>query len=158
MATTKTLLAFPAAHWPKADEVEVDLTDVVEPVEDDEPTLPLLAPPERTTERPSGEMQAALVAATRDAPAWLQGPRYAHDPGRGLVLAEPYLARVTDPHGTTYLVECPVGSPAGDGSMRALLAGALPRVSHVRILPQGQTVELLLVLDEQWRRDIIAVC
>ena len=148
--SAKTLLYFPAVQ-PDPPEIEVDATDF-----DDAPTEPLLPRPERPTNRPSGELQAALVQATRDAPPWLQGPRYAYSDATGLVLAEPYLARVQDAHGTTYLVECPVGAPAGDGSPRALLAGSLPLVSHARVLPQGQTVELLLVLDDQWRRDIMA--
>lgn len=145
--STKTLLYFPAVQ--PEPEIEVDASDF------EEPTQPMLQVPERPTDRPSGELQAALVAATRDAPAWLQGPRYAYDQGQGLVLAEPYLARVRDAHGTTYLVECPVGAPAGDGSPRGLLAGALPLVSHARVVPQGQSVELLLVLDDQWRADIV---
>jgi hypothetical protein len=148
--SAKTLLYFPAVQ-PDPPEVEVDASDF-----DDAPTEPLLPRPERPTDRPSSQSLAALVQATKDEPAWLQGPRYAYDPTLpGLVLAEPYLARVTDPHGTAYLVECPVGVPAGDGSLGALLSGSMPRVSHVRVLPHGQTVELLLVLDDQWRRDIV---
>lgn len=150
--SAKTLLYFPAVQ-PDPPKVEVDASDF-----DDAQTEPLLPRPERPTDRPSSQSLAALVQATKDEPAWLQGPRYAYDPTLpGLVLAEPYLARSADADGTEFLVECPVGVAAGDGAIGSLVASSLPSVSHVRVLPRGQTVELLLVLDDQWRRDIATV-
>lgn len=150
----KTLLGFPAVD-PDSDF-------------DDEPTRPMNPLPEptpqRATDRPSADNLAALVEATRVDPPWLGEPRFAIDPESGrLVLAAAYLARQRDEKGNTFLVECPAGvelpPPATLAQARAirtsLVAAALRSAVTARVLPHTASVELLIPLDEQWRREIV---
>lgn len=154
MPPTKTLLAFPAAVDP--DEIEVTLDDEL-------PTEPAQAPPERTTGRPSAPELAALVEATRVPPAWLEEPRFAVDPESGrLVLAEPFLGRQRDALGNTFLVECPAGTsldpPATLAQARAirtaLVGAALRGAGSCRVVSRSGA-ELAVPLDDQWRREIV---
>ncbi len=155
MATQKTFLAFPAAH---EDPIFVDASDF-----DEGPTEPFNAPPPpRETGRPSAPELAALVDATRDPPPWLEEPRWAIDPNSGqLVLATPYRARQVDCHGNTFTVECSAGlalepptTRAQARAMRTSLVGAALRAGSHAWVTRG-AAELLIPLDEQWRREIV---
>jgi hypothetical protein len=141
----------------RTDEIPVDASEF-----EDLPTEPALPRPERTTERPSAYNLAALVEASRD-PQRAQEPHWVVDPDSGcLALAEPYRARQSDAHGTTFLVECPVGleldPPATRAQARAirtaLVSAALKVSEHAWIIPPGGP-ELWTPLDDQWRRAIV---
>ena len=152
---TRTLLAFPAAHWPDPDEIPVTL-------DEDSPTEPRLSVPERPTERPSGEAQAALVEASREPPAWLGEPLWAVDPTSGrLVLTSPYSARQLDDKGNTFVVECfaglevsPPATAAQARAIRTALVAAALRVSDHAWIHRGGA-EIFVPLDDQWRREIV---
>jgi hypothetical protein len=160
--TTKTLLYMTAVTVPPpSDEsaLEVDVSDL----EEEDSTVPFMAPPERTTERPSHGELSALCHATRvDAP-WLAEPVFALDPEScRLVLARPYLAEQRDRWGNLFRLECPVGAevdlPTSLERARALrseLVRASLRVAAVfRVVPHSGGVELTQALDQQWREDI----
>ena len=130
-----------------------------------EPTLPCTAPPDRPTERPSGELQAALVEASREPPAWLGEPQWSVDPTSGrLVLTSPYRARQLDDRGNVFVVECHVGTevapPATAAQARALrtalVTATLRAGGHAWVQRGG--AELLLPPEEQWTAEGIAAC
>lgn len=155
MPAPKTLLAFPAHQ-------SQELSIVVDDSDFELPTEPRLPPPERTTGRPSAPELAALVDATRDPPAWLGEPTFAVDPESGrLVLVAPYRARQSDDKGNVFAVECPVGvelePPATRAQARAirtaLVTASLRVVDHAWVSRGGS--ELLVPLDDQWRREIV---
>lgn len=129
----------------------------------DEPTLPFTAPPDRPTERPSGELQAALVEASREPPAWLGEPQWSVDPVTGrLVLVTAYRARQLDDRGNVFVVECHAGTevapPATAAQARALrtalVAATLRAGGHAWVQRGG--AELLLPTEEQWTAEVIA--
>lgn len=154
---TRTLLGFPAPHLD--DEIPVVLEE--EDVQDD-PTLPLTSPPDRPTGRPSGELQAALIDASRDDPPWLSEPRFSVDPTSGrLVLAEPYSARQSDAYGNVFVVECRPGlelHPPSNTShalaLRAELVSASLRVHGIAHVVRGR-LHVPIDVDDQWRREIV---
>lgn len=156
----KTLLAFPAALAEPEPAIDVDVSAFEEL-----PTEPFLPPPERPTGRPSSTSLASLVEATRTSPAWLGEPLWVFEPTTGaLVLKEPYKGRQVDEDGNVFSVECPSGiqldPPATREQARKLrtelIRAALRQAKHAWVVPPLSGVELLIVLDDQWRDKIAA--
>lgn len=154
---TRTLLGFPAPHLDDEIPVVLDDSDV-----QDEPTLPHTTPPDRPTGRPSGELQASLIDASRDDPPWLPEPRFSVDPTSGrLVLAEPYSARQSDQFGNVFVVECwpglelpPPGNASHARALRSELVAASLRERGIAHVVRGR-LHIPLAIDDQWRVEIV---
>lgn len=149
---------FPAVVEP-AIHVELDLAD------DELPTDPIIPLGQRDTERPSGELQAALQEATKPSGEWRQEPLFAIDHATGkLILAMPYTAIQTDRFGVVFEVGCPVGTelhvPTSVNQaqfVRSVLVEQVMRVRRDTVMcyAPGSERGAQLSIDDGWRVGIL---